>query len=196
MCSKGYCDAKRLKDHIETKHEQKHDPWKDVGPNTDIAVRNRMVRAGFEVYKVLGLYSTGLRMKAARFAPVDTHKWILTEEINKSVMKHDILAILTTLRKENGIFQLDPEEQDSLQQLVFNSKLRASTVTDRPGVEEVENIGDNTEEDDNDEVVVQPVFENGVEEEDDNDEVVVQPVFENGEVHIFTNGGYSMEVDT
>ena len=197
MCSKGYCDAKRLKDHIETKHEQKHDPWKDVGPNTDIAVRNRMVRAGFEVYKVLGLYSTGLRMKAARFAPVDTHKWILTEEINKSVMKHDILAILTTLRKENGIFQLDPEEQNSLQQLVFNSKLRTSTVTDRPGVEEVENIGDNTEEDDNDEVVVQPVFENGVEEEeDDNDEVVVQPVFENGEVHIFTNGGYSMEVDT
>ena len=73
-CGKGFCDAVRLKDHIETKHKQRN-----VGPNTDIAVRNRAVTIGYEVYKVLGLYSTGLRIKAVRFAACDHDKWILTK---------------------------------------------------------------------------------------------------------------------
>ena len=60
FCSKRYVDAVGLKHHIETKHMSRDDPWSDVGPNTDIAIRNRMARGGFEVYKVLGLYSTGL----------------------------------------------------------------------------------------------------------------------------------------
>ena len=199
ICNKGYCDATRLKDHIETRHEQKNDPWRNVGPNTDIAIRNRQVKSGFEVYKVLGLYSTGLRMKAARFAHVSADKWILTEEVNKSVMKHDIIAILTTLSKqENGAFQLDLEELEKVQSLISNTKLRTSTVVeqdndqDNEDEDEVENLDEDNDEDL--ETVESYDAENYTENEAG--EVLVQPVFENGEVQVFTNADYQMEVDS
>ena len=180
-CQKGYCDASRLKDHIESKHEKKNDPWRNVGPNTDIAVRNRMSKAGFDVYKVLGVYSTGLRMKAARFAPVDPERWRLTEEISKGVMKHDILAILHTFKAENGMFRLEPSELESLQNLISDTKLRATVVRNREVMEEEEG----TMEEEN-EFLQQNGFEDHTEDieediEEDGDEVMVEPVFEEGE---------------
>ena len=176
-CHKGYSDAARLNDHVESKHEQRNDPWRNVGPNTDIAVRNRMVVAGFEVYKVLGVYSTGLRMKAARFAPVGGDKWRLTEEISKSVMKHDILAILHTLKKENGVFQLDRSELESLQALISNTKLRTTTVAVGGSGRET-----NVEKYDMEEEQ-EFLKQNGFDHENKNfaseyDEVMVEPVFE------------------
>ena len=147
-CHKGYCDAARLKDHIESKHEQKNDPWRDVGPNTDIAVRNRAVKEGFEVYKVLGVYSTGLRMKAARFVSVEQNRWRLTEDISKSLMKQDILAVLTSLSQEAGLYHLESSELERLQSLVVSrsqSKLR-TTLASEPKTEEVENKDEEEEE--------------------------------------------------
>jgi len=117
-CNKGYCDATRLKDHVDKAHEKTNDPWRDVGPNTDIAVRNNLCKTGFEVFKVVGVYSTGQRFKAARFAPVDQDKWMLTEEINKNVMKQNILKILTSLKKDLGLYKMDSEELSSLMKII------------------------------------------------------------------------------
>ena len=195
-CHKGYCDSSRLKDHIESKHEQKNDPWRDVGPNTDIAVRNRMVKDGFEVYKVLGVYSTGLRMKAARFVSVEPNKWKLTEDITKSLMKQDILAVLSSLNNESGWYQLDTAELEYLQSLVSHTKLRTTTVSetkavdleiDDAEVEEVEEMEEEEEEEENDnymkeelEFLKQNGFDHEVETFDNNteeDTVMVEPMF-------------------
>lgn len=213
FCNKGYVDPVRLKNHIETKHEQRDDPWSDVGPNTDIAIRNRLARDGYEVYKVLGLYSTGLRMKAAKFRLVDTDKWVLTEEINKTVMKHDIITVLKTLKKENGVFQLDEEELIRFQDLLNNSKfeskqLRMSVngVTDPSiaglddgRISKIEREDENENENGYSEEEEDNLYETETETftENENGEVMVQPVFESGEeVHVFTNGDHYMEVDT
>ena len=192
-CSKGYCDAMRLKDHIETKHEQKNDPWRDVGPNTDIVIRNRSVQVGYEIYKVLGLYSTGLRMKAAKFARVDHDKWVLTEEISKSVMKHDIMMVSETLKKRgHGYFMMDQEEYDKLQTMVTSTKLRLSTIinndTRNNTSHDNDTVHDNISEndDDTDEVMVQPVFEGG--DDDDEEQYDDFNDYDEGEVQIFTNG--------
>ena len=189
------------------------DPWSDVGPNTDIAIRNRMARGGFEVYKVLGLYSTGLRMKAAKFRMVDNDKWVLTEEINKTVMKHDIITVLQTLKKENGVYQLDEEEFNRLQEVLSNSNFESKQLrmsvngTSDPSIAVLddERMSRIEREDENgyseEEVEEDNLYENGVETftENENGEVMVQPVFESGdgeEVHVFTNGDHFMEVDT
>jgi len=227
-CGKGYCDATRLKDHVAKFHENTDDPWRNVGPNTDIAVRNNLCKSGFEVYKVLGVYSTGMRFRAARFAPVDHDKWQLTEEINKNVMKQSILKILTTLRKEDGLFKIDSDELINLMQIVSADALNhhtprslrvddarqhfmiesqaispyfstATNHSDSSVVFPKENGGvfkpssmeasitnghnvfipmnegysfENTENEESEEMTVEPVFENG--------EVMVQPVFEEG----------------
>eukprot|EP00092_Neocalanus_flemingeri_P005977 GFUD01006438.1.p1 GENE.GFUD01006438.1~~GFUD01006438.1.p1 ORF type:complete len:2243 (+),score=699.78 GFUD01006438.1:100-6828(+) len=191
-CKKGYSDAARLKTHIESVHVKNNDPWKDVGPNTDIAIKNSLCKTGFEVYKVLGVYSTGLRFRAARFAPVDNNKWMLTEEINKNVTKQSILKILTTLKKDGVVYKIDSKELVSLMQVVSleggnhreESKVgtnedkslenEESQVEEENGhlhETELENGSiENGSENENGEVMVQPIFENG--------EVMVQPVFE------------------
>merc|ERR1711892_917594 len=58
------------------------------------------------------------RFRAARFAPVDHDKWKLTEEINKNVMKQNIIKILTSMKKGCGLFKIDSEELISLLQIV------------------------------------------------------------------------------
>lgn len=203
-CKKGYCDAARLKEHVEKAHERNNDPWRDVGPNTDIAVRNNLCKSGFEVYKVLGVYSTGMRFRAARFAPVDHDKWKLTEEINKNVMKQSIIKILTSFKKDGGIFKIDSKELISLMQIVSAdennhhesrnerekvakivedvSEVVATAESENPHYEE-QNVQnghvmyenddyENGSDNDDGEVMVEPIFENG--------EVMVQPVFEEG----------------
>ena len=159
-------------------------------------------------YKVLGLYSTGLRMKAAKFRLVDANKWVLTEEINKTVMKHDIISVLQTLKKENGVYHLDDEELIRLQDVLSNSsfeskQLRMSVngsadhsivVLDDERMSKIEREDENgySEEEDT-------LYGGGAETftENENGEVMVQPVFESGEeVHVFTNGDQYMEVDT
>ena len=100
------------------------------------------------MYKVLGVYSTGLRMKAARFVSVEPNRWRLTEDINKSLMKHDILAVLTSLSQVAGLYQLDPHEMEQLQSLVFarsQSKLRITPVK----AVEMENSEEDDEKDEN-----------------------------------------------
>ena len=189
-CHKAYCDASRLKDHVESKHEQRNDPWRDVGPNTDIAVRNRMVKDGFEVYKVLGVYSTGLRMKAARFVSVEPNKWRLTEDITKSLMKQDILAVLSSLNNEEGLYQLEPSEMEYLQSSVSQTKLRTTTVSETRAVDlEVDgNEEEEEEEEEDDDVDMEDELEflkqNGLDHEvetfDSNaeeDTVMVEPMF-------------------
>jgi len=172
-CKKGYCDAARLKEHIKNSHEKANDPWKDVGPNTDIVVRNKLCKSGYEVYKVLGVYSTGLRFRAARFAPVDHDKWVLTEEINKNVMKQSIMKILTTLTKDGGEFKIDSEELISLMQIVSESDVVAKIDEDeeqyiKNGLSNETDMENGSNE--NCDVMIEPIFENG--------EVLVQPVFE------------------
>merc|ERR1712098_234364 len=44
--------------------------------------------------------------------------WMLTEEINKNVMKQNILKILTTLKKDGGIFKIDSDELTTLMQII------------------------------------------------------------------------------
>jgi len=177
-CGKGYSDANRLKTHVETKHLQTNDPWRNVGPNTDIAIRSPRVQSGYEVYKVLGVYSTGLRFKCARFAPLDQNKWVLTEEINKNIQKPTIAMILKTLTKEEGgIYRIDTEELISLLKIISDEKpLRGVVNTslnssieyvngdlensdNENGGEVVEGDGDEGEEENGEEVMVQPVFE-------------------------------------
>jgi len=212
-CKKGYADATRLKEHVEKAHERTNDPWRDVGPNTDIAVRNSMCKTGFEVFKVLGVYSTGLRFRAARFAPVDHDKWKLTEEINKNVMKQNIIKILTSMKKEGGLFKIDSEELVSLLQIVsvdvdastpresrnardINDASVEPVELDEPEIPqyEEEELEESEvpqyEEDQYEEEQYEDDLQNGhgnyeFEDQQENENaVMVEPVFENGEVMV------------
>ena len=105
QCGKGYVSAQRLKNHIESRHLKTNDPFRDVGPNTDIAVINPATEAGFDLYKVLGVYTTGLRFKCAKFSPAVNaghDAWVLTEEVNKNVVKRDIIRVVKTMRRINS----------------------------------------------------------------------------------------------
>ena len=81
-CGKRYCDASRLKNHVDARHVTKDDQWKDVGPGVDIAVKEPHHPSGFQVnilltltfisqhlqvFKVITIYSTGLRLKCLRY---------------------------------------------------------------------------------------------------------------------------------
>ena len=48
-CGKRYCDASRLKNHVDARHMTKDDQWKDVGPGVDIAVKEEHHPSGFQV---------------------------------------------------------------------------------------------------------------------------------------------------
>lgn len=48
-CGKRYCDASRLKNHVDARHVTKDDQWKDVGPGVDIAVKEPHHPSGFQV---------------------------------------------------------------------------------------------------------------------------------------------------
>jgi hypothetical protein len=101
-CGKGYVSLQRLRNHIDSRHLKPNDPFSEVGPNTDIAVYNPATEAGFDLYKVLGVYTTGLRFKCAKFLPAANgghDAWILTEEVNKNVAKKDILRVVKTMRR-------------------------------------------------------------------------------------------------
>ena len=48
-CGKRYCDASRLKNHVDARHATNDDQWKDVGPGVDIAVKEEHHPSGFQV---------------------------------------------------------------------------------------------------------------------------------------------------
>ena len=54
-CGKRYCDASRLKNHVDTRHMTNDDQWKDVGPGVDIAVKEEHHPSGFQVILPLRL---------------------------------------------------------------------------------------------------------------------------------------------
>ena len=54
-CGKRYCDASRLKNHVDARHVTKDDQWKDVGPGVDIAVKEPHHPSGFQVNILLTL---------------------------------------------------------------------------------------------------------------------------------------------
>jgi len=78
-------------------------------------------------------------MKAARFLAVELNRWRLTEDISKSLMKQDILAVVTSLKEvEAGLYLLDPQEMEYLQSLAGSrspAKLRPTTVNEPKAVE-------------------------------------------------------------
>ena len=178
-CNKGYCNENRLTEHIKTKHEKTNDPWANVGPNTDIAIKNKLCANGFEVFKVLQVYSTGLRLKAARFAPLEDDKWVLTEEVNKNVMKQDILKVVSFFKDDN-VFTMEPHEKSQLIKMVstrrnFSLSLVETIVNDS-------NCNENEINDDNGSITdVEDEAEEEEEEEcyieNENGEVLVSPIF-------------------
>merc|ERR1712233_111773 len=91
------------------------DQWKDVGPGVDIAVKEEHHPSGFQVFKVITIYSTGLRLKCLRYAPVDHNKWVLTDEVNKNVMKADIVKVLNMVKhEETQLFMMDNKDMGDL----------------------------------------------------------------------------------
>jgi len=204
-CGKGYSDKSRYENHVETLHQTVSDPWRDIGPGTDISVKNHRVQTGYELFKVVGVFTTGQRYKCARYAPVDHDKWVLTEEINKNIQKQSIIMTLRTLSKgEGGVYTIGTEELISLLKMVGDQKSNRGDTYNSPN-----NYRKNESEVNNDETVngvadeTDTISTNGSmnpgeetrseeydeeeDEEDEEDEVVdyadevmVQPVFEEG----------------
>ena len=151
-CGKRYSDASRLQNHVEQMHMQDNAPWPEVGPGADVAVRNLHHPSGFEVYKVVTVFADGARMKCARFAPVEANKWVLTEEVNKSVMKADIVRSLALAKQpDSGVFSMEQEQLEQLERALGGG-----------GANGKEGSEDEAGDDDDDEVMVEPVFEEGV----------------------------------
>ena len=126
---------------------------------------------------MLQVYSTGLRLKAARFAPLDDDKWVLTEEVNKNVMKQDILKVVTFF-KEDNVFTMEPLEKSQLTKMVstrrnFSLSLLETIVNDS-------NCNENEINDDNGSITDVEAEEEEEEEcyiENENGEVLVSPIF-------------------
>jgi len=175
-CGKRYCDATRLQTHVEARHLQSNDPWKDVGPGADIAVKNEHYPSGFEVFKVIGVYSTGLRLKCVRYAPIDLNKWVLTEEINKNVVKQNILKILTP----NIFFKIEGSQVFTMDRATVAGLYRGLGPGQNGRNKDGESSDDERLEiDQSRESVMNGKDEsNGFNEDDD--KVMVEPVFEDG----------------
>ena len=57
------------------------------------------------------MYTTGLRLKCARFEFDGVDSWRLTDAINKNVSKRDIIMILDTLRRcGERKYKMEPNE--------------------------------------------------------------------------------------
>merc|ERR1719319_1399848 len=100
----------RVQNSCTTKPEE---GFGDIGPNTDIAVNSNNSEIGYEVYKVISVYTTGKRFKCAKYTHINQNRWTLTEEINKNVMKVNIIKVLKTLKKdeaEKNVFTVEMEE--------------------------------------------------------------------------------------
>jgi len=111
------CNArldKRLEVRVQNRPEE---GFGDIGPNFDIVVSSNNTENGYEVYKVISVYTTGMRFKCAKYTHVSQDRWTLTEEINKNVMKVNIIKVLKTLKKDEGeknVYTMDMEELESL----------------------------------------------------------------------------------
>merc|ERR1712083_704216 len=164
-CGKRYCDASRLKNHVDARHMTKDDQWKDVGPGVDIAVKEEHHPSGFQVFKVITIYSTGLRLKCLRYAPVDHNKWVLTDEVNKNVMKADIVKVLNMVKhEETQLFMMDNKDMGELHH-GFGGGLKNGgdeESSDEEKEEEKDDQGSENEEEveekEEEEVMVNPVF--------------------------------------
>ena len=118
------------------------------------------------MFKVVNIYSTGARFKCVRYAPVDHNKWVLTEELHKSVMKEDIVRSLSLRKVEDGsgVYTMDPEEMGRLHHGFGGGLQDGSSDEERDDEEGEEN---NEVDSDDDEVMVEPVFEDGISEAGD-----------------------------
>ena len=127
-CGKGYVNMARLKNHIEVRHDKANDPFAGLGPNTDIVVRNNRCRTGYDIHKVLCIYTSGLRLKCAKFEFDGTDSWSLTDQIDKDISKRDIIMTLETMRRcGERRYKMDPNEYILMLKKVTNT-LAAGTV--------------------------------------------------------------------
>lgn len=63
------------------------------------------------------VYNSGLRLKCAKFQAQqgEEESWLLTENIEKGVSKHDIIMILTTMRRfAERRYRLEPSEREKM----------------------------------------------------------------------------------
>jgi len=116
-CDQRFNHETTMKNH-EKQHEQNPEDRKgDIEPNSDIVVRGNNTEIGYEVFKVVSVYTTGKRFKCVKYTHLTQDRWTLTEEMNKNVMKVNIIKVLKTLKKDEGeknVFTVDMEELKSL----------------------------------------------------------------------------------
>ena len=101
------------------------------------------------------------RFKCALYKAVSHDKWLLTDEINKSVYKHDIISVLRTLKKIRGetqkIYTMEADELVSLLQVASRdgppSISAATTPTPSNGPLSTNGDGDHEDLRDNDDDV-------------------------------------------
>ena len=135
QCGKAYNDAERLKNHIHDRHTAKF--FDDIEPNTDVVVKNHHSKLGYEIYKILCVYTTGMRMKGVKLRYDPAEKvWRLTEQIDKHVSKRDVIMILTTLKRcGEKRYKMDDQEY-----------MKMTTTVNRVYMEE-KSVGRNTNDD-------------------------------------------------
>jgi hypothetical protein len=165
-CGKGYSDADRLKTHIHDRHTAKF--FDDIEPNTDVCVKNHHSKLGYEIYKILCVYTTGLRMKGAKFKFDEEQKnWRLTEFIDKHVSKRDVVMILTTMKRcGERRYKLDDAEflkmTTTVNRMYMEQKsLQEADIEDMNGDGSAENGQDDEEEPISDPLAIHPVADNG-----------------------------------
>eukprot|EP00088_Acartia_fossae_P043643 TRINITY_DN4601_c0_g1_i11.p1 TRINITY_DN4601_c0_g1~~TRINITY_DN4601_c0_g1_i11.p1 ORF type:complete len:589 (-),score=212.45 TRINITY_DN4601_c0_g1_i11:493-2055(-) len=145
-CGKAYNDTERLKIHIHERHSVNF--FDDIEPNTDVVIKNHHSKLGYDLYKILIVYTTGMRMKGAKFRYDPAEKnWRLTEQLDKHLSKRDVIMILTSM-KRCGERRYKMEEQEFLKMnatvrrvYMEEKKMRAEVSED-----EEESIDDEEEE--------------------------------------------------
>ena len=173
-CGKRYSDSSRLQRHVELSHMPANDPWKDIGTGTDIVVKNVQHPSGFDLFRVTKVYSTGQRLKCRRFAPVEHNKFILTEHVDTNVQKAHIVKVSELKGEEGGqVWMMEEGERRSVDQGLedgagvdrrseLEKKEEREQEARREALEQEEEA--NVDVNDEDEVMVEPVFEDGVSE--------------------------------
>ena len=149
-----------------------------------------------------------------RYAPVDHNKWVLTDEVNKNVMKADIVKVLNMVKhEETQLFMMDNKDMGELHH-GFGGGLKNGGDNESSDEEPEggEKNGENKKEEDGErgeeEYDEREPEENGEREEEqgsedeaeerEEEEVMVNPVFEDGASEVSENAvfedGVSSEV--
>ena len=142
QCGKAYNDAERLKNHIHDRHTANF--FDDIEPNTDVVVKNHHSKLGYEIYKILCVYTTGMRMKGVKlkYDPAEKN-WRLTEQIDKHVSKRDVVMILTTLKRcGEKRYKMDDKEYMKMTTTVNRVYMEEKSLGDSNANDDDENSGD------------------------------------------------------